>query len=184
MKNQVFYRILLLGSLLFNIVFIGVWLAHAVPRHFAEHDRCGHGRRQCAIQKSLSMSDSQWTLLKPGAESLRGKNVALCHEIAKNRAALLDELEKTATDSTAVARYAERILACQKEMQTIVTDHILEEKKMLTQDQRERYFKKLRGTMSCAGFAGMTGMPSCGNGTGAAIKEKCAGEKNSSNNEK
>jgi|WetSurMetagenome_2_1015567.scaffolds.fasta_scaffold75229_4 hypothetical protein len=163
MKKQIFYKILLAGSLVFNIVFIGMWIVHAVPRHFAENgeSECGYARDahgKCALQKALSINDSQWTLLNPGIESFRQTTRNLCHEIAKNRAALMDELEKTPTDSTAVALYSERIISCQKEMQSLVNNHVLKEKKMLSPDQMRHFFATLRSGMSCSGFPGMEKM--------------------------
>jgi hypothetical protein len=161
MKKQIFYRILIIGSLIFNIVFIGMWMAHAVPRHFMKYCRCGsseNAHHACAMQKALSMSDSQWTLLKPGVESFREKNFHLCREIGKNRAALMDELERTPVDSAALFACKGRIVACQGNMQDLVTSHILGEKEKLTPDQRRRYFAALRNNMSCAGVPGMMGM--------------------------
>ena len=166
MKKRIFFRILVIGSLIFNIVFIGMWLAHAVPRHFIGHDQCGHGwrgHRQCAMQKALSMNDSQWSILRPAMESFREKISVVNREIAKNRSELLDELEKTPTDSAALFACHERIRACQKKMQALVAGHILEEKEMLTQDQRKRYFNALRKNMTCAGVPGMAGMAPCEN---------------------
>jgi hypothetical protein len=187
MKSKVPVGILLAGSLVFNAVFIGAWIAHALPRHLSAQGQRGPEEachRQCAMQKTLLMSDSQWTMLKPGVESLRGKSAALCHEIARNRAALVDELEKAVPDSAAVALCTERILAGQREMQALITGHILEEKKMLTQDQSKRYFTKLRGSMSCAGFSGSTDMAACGRGNEIIPKGKCERAADSSNHGK
>ena len=166
MKKQLFFRFLLVGSLIFNIVFIGMWIVHAAPRHLIKHYRCGaaeNAHHVCAMQKALSMNDSQWSILRPAMDSFREKISALSRKIAKNRSELLDELEKTPTDSAAISACHERILACQKNMQALVAGHILKEKEMLTQDQRQRYFNALRKNMTCAGLPGMTGMIPCEN---------------------
>jgi Spy/CpxP family protein refolding chaperone len=157
---------LIVCSVILNIVFIGMWMAHAAPRHFAkycQYGASGNKHHACAMQKSLSINDSQWTILKPGIDSFREKTMSLCQETAKNRAELLVELEKTPTDSTAVSTSIDRIASCQKAMQTLMASHILEEKKLLTQDQKQRFFNALRKDMRCAGAPGMAGMMPCKN---------------------
>ncbi len=175
-KKQIFYRILIIGSFIFNIVFIGMWMAHAVPRHFMKFGQCGfagNAHQQCALQKTLSLNDSQWTLLKSGVESLRESRACLCREMAKHRMTLLDELEKTPTDSAALFACIDRIVACQKNLQALIANHILEEKKMLTQDQQRRFFNTLRSNMSCAGFPVTVGVAPFENGKQTAPEGAC-----------
>jgi hypothetical protein len=168
MTKRTFFGCLITCSVILNIVFIGMWVVHAAPRHFTKHRQCGAEQRfhqGCPMQKALSLSDSQWTLLKPGIESLRETTTCgLNREMAKNRATLVDELEKTPTDSAALSACRERIVACQRKMQVFVINHILEEKQMLTQDQQRRFFSALRSNMSCAGVPGMMGMTPLGCG--------------------
>ena len=166
MTKRIFFGFLIVGSLLFNIVFVGMWMVHAAPRHFSKHRQCEAGQyfyQGCPMKKALSLSDSQWTLLKPGIESLRETTTSgLYREMAKNRAALVEELEKTPTDSAALSACRERIVACQRTMQIFVINHILEEKQMLTREQQKRFFSALRSNMSGAGVSGMMGMAPCG----------------------
>jgi hypothetical protein len=167
MTKRTFFGCLIACSVILNIVFLGMWMVHAAPRHFMKYCQCGsakHAHQQCALQKALSLNDSQWTLLRPGIESYRETTFSLCREIAKNRAALVDELEKTPIDTAALLECKERIVACQSKMQELVTGHILEEKKMLTPDQRKRFFKTLRNNTTCAGVPGMMGMTPFENG--------------------
>jgi Spy/CpxP family protein refolding chaperone len=144
MKRKVLFGFIVVCSLALNVAFITMWLTHAVP-HFVQSQRtCGHEKMNCGkcpMQKALSMSDSQWTLLHPKIESIRETTSGLYRELAKNRTALVDELEKTPTDSAALSACRERIIACQKNMQVLVTNHILEEKKMLTPEQQQRFFR-------------------------------------------
>ena len=164
MTKRVIAGFLIACSVILNVVFIGMWIAHAAPRHFAQHSWCvsmENAHHGYALPKTLSMSDSQWTIMQPGIESLREKMSGICGDILKNRAELLNELEKTPTDSVALSACRERIVACQKKMQVLVTDHILKEKEMLTQDQRQRYFNALRKNMTCAGVPEIGGMMSC-----------------------
>jgi Spy/CpxP family protein refolding chaperone len=162
MTKRTFYGFLIACSVILNIVFFGMWMTHAAPRHFIKHRQCGAEQafhQGCPMQKALSLSDSQWALMKPGIESLRETTTSvLCREMAKNRAALVDELEKTPTDSAALSACMERIVASQRKMQMSVVNHLLEEKKILTQDQQRRFFKAIRNNMSCAGGPGMMGM--------------------------
>jgi Spy/CpxP family protein refolding chaperone len=160
MKRAMIFRFIVVCSLVLNAVFVAMWMTHAAPKHFMKYCQGGsennhHGK--CPMQKGLSMSDSQWTLVKPGIASFRETHFRLCGEIAKNRAALVDELEKTPIDTAALSACKERIVACQKEMQTLAANHILEEKKMLTPDQQRRFFNTLRSNMSCGGFSGIMG---------------------------
>jgi hypothetical protein len=162
MKKRILAGFCITCSVVLNAVFIGMWAAHAAPRHFMNHGQCEfeqHAGSRCALQKELSASDSQWSVLKPGIESYHETASVICREIAKNRAALVDELEKNPTDSAALSSCKKRIVACQGTMQDVFADHILREKKMLTPDQRRRFFDRLRAA-SCA--AGPTpGVRSC-----------------------
>jgi hypothetical protein len=98
-------------------------------------------------------------MMKPGIESFRETTTSgLCREMAKHRMALVDELEKTPTDSAAISSCIERIVACQRKMQVSVVNHLLEEKKMLTPDKQRRFFRAIRSNMSCPGGSGMMGM--------------------------
>jgi hypothetical protein len=164
MTKRILFGFLITGSLMANAVFIGMWMARAAPRHFIDRDQCrhgGYGHRQCAMQKALSMNDSQWALLRPAMDSFREKISVIHREIVKNRSELLDELEKTPADSAALLACQERILARQKNMQALIAGHILEETKTLTQDQKKRYFNALRKNMTCTTMPGMTEMMPC-----------------------
>jgi Spy/CpxP family protein refolding chaperone len=161
MKRKMLFGFIMTCSLVLNVAFVAMWMAHAVPRHFMKH--CQYGcaeslHQKCPMQKALALSDSQWTLLHPKIESIRETTSGLYRELAKNRMALVDELEKTPTDSAALSACRERIISGQKKIQELVVNHILEEKKMLTQEQQRRFFSAIRGNMSCAGVPGMMGM--------------------------
>jgi hypothetical protein len=165
MTKRTLFGCLIACSVILNIVFVGMWAVHAGPRHFTKHRQCGADQRfhgGCPMQKALSLSDSQWTLLKPGIESLRETTTSgLYREMAKNRATLVDELEKTPTDSAALSSCRERIVGCQRQMQLYVINHILEEKQLLTQEQKKRFFSALRSNMACTGVSGMMGLTPC-----------------------
>jgi Spy/CpxP family protein refolding chaperone len=172
MTKRTLYGFLIACSVILNIVFIGMWVAHAAPRHFTKHCHfasAGNHHQKCPMQQALSLSDSQWSRLHPGIESVRETASGLHREMAKHRMALVDELEKVPTDSAAIAACIERIVASQREMQVSVVNHLLEEKKMLTSDQQRRFFKAIRNNMSCAGGSGMMGM------TPEGIDGRCPG---------
>ena len=155
------FRFIMACSLVLNVAFVAMWMAHAVPRHFMK--QCQYGcaeslHQKCPMQKALALSDSQWTLLHPGIDSIRETTSGLYRELAKNRMALVDELEKTPTDSAALSACRDRIIACQKNIQGLVINHILQEKKMLTPEQQKRFFSAMRGNMACGGVQGLMGM--------------------------
>jgi hypothetical protein len=161
MKRKMLFGFIVVCSLVFNAVFISMWMVHAVPRHFMKYCPCRSEKNlqvQCPLQKALSLSDSQWNQLHPGIESVRETTSGLYREMEKNRAALVNELEKTPIDSAALSACKERIIVCQKNIQALVINHILEEKKMLTQEQQKRFFNAIRSNMSCAVGPGMAGM--------------------------
>jgi len=167
MKRKMLFGFIMACSLVLNVAFVAMWMAHAAPRHFKKH--CQYGcaeslHQKCPMQKALSLNDSQWTLLHPKIESIRETTSGLYRELAKNRMALVDELEKTPTDSTALFARRERIIACQKNIQGLVINHLLEEKKMLTPEQQRRFFSAIRGNMSCGGAQGLMGMTPLENG--------------------
>jgi hypothetical protein len=158
MNKKVFVKIVLAASVLFNFVFIGMWLTHALPRHFirhGQHDGKSCGRHGCAMQRSLALNDSQFAVFKPGIESFRETTAGLCLRNARNRALLLDELEKTPVDTLALTQCKRRIVECQSEIQEHLVSHILKEKTLLTKDQMHRYFAQLRKNAGCAGVSGL-----------------------------
>ena len=177
MTKRTFYGFLIACSVILNIVFIGMWITHAVPRHFIKHRQCRAEQafhQGCPMREALSLSDSQWALMKPGIESLRETTISnLYREMAKNRAALVDELETTPADSAALSACRERIVDCQRKMQIFVINHILEEKQMLTQEQQKRFFRALRSNMSCAAASGTMGMIPEDSGKRAATEGVC-----------
>jgi Spy/CpxP family protein refolding chaperone len=176
MKRKTLFGFIIVCSLVLNIAFVAMWMAHAAPRHFMK--RCQYGcaqslHQKCPMQKALALSDSQWALLYPGIESVRKATSDLHRELAKNRMALVTELEKTPTNSVAVSECRERIVACRKDMQALVTNHILEEKKVLTPEQQRRFFSALRGNMSCGGVSGMMGMTPLESGVRSEAEGTC-----------
>jgi hypothetical protein len=58
-------------------------------------------------------------------------------------------------------------------MQEQVVANVLEQKKVLTSEQQQRFIEKVRNDMSCAGFPGTMGMTHFQNGKRAATKETC-----------
>jgi Spy/CpxP family protein refolding chaperone len=167
MKRKMLFGFIMACSLVLNIAFVAMWLAHAVPRHFMKPCQygCAESRHQkCPMQKALSLNDSQWTKLHPAIESIRETSSGLYRELAKDRMTLVNELEKNPTDSAALSACKERIIACQKNIQGLVINHILEEKKMLTPEQQRRFFSAIRGNMSCGGVQGLMGMTPLENG--------------------
>jgi hypothetical protein len=161
MKRKMLFGFIMTCSLVLNVAFVTMWMTHAAPRHFMKHCQYGCAEsldQKCPMQKALALSDSQWTLLHPKIESIRETTSGLYRELAKNRTALVDELEKTPTDSAALSACRERIITCQKNIQGLVINHLLEEKKMLTQEQQRLFLKAIRGNMSCVAVPGMMGM--------------------------
>jgi hypothetical protein len=161
MKRKMLFGFIVVCSLVLNVAFVTMWMVHAVPRHFMKHCQYGseetlHGK--CPLQNALSLSDSQCTLLHPGIKSIRETTSGLYRELAKNRMALVDELEKTPIDSAALFTCRQHIITCQGNIQALVVNHLLEEKKMLTPEQQRRFFDAIRSNMSCSGVPGMTGM--------------------------
>jgi Spy/CpxP family protein refolding chaperone len=176
MKRKMLFGFIMLCSLVLNVAFVAMWMAHAVPRHFIK--RCQYGcaeslHQKCPMQKALALSDSQWTQLHPGIDSIRETTSGLYRELAKNRMALVDELEKTPTDSAALFTCREHIVACQGNIQALVVNHLLEEKKMLTLEQQRRFFSAIRGNMSCGGVQGLMGMTPLENGEQLGSERKC-----------
>jgi hypothetical protein len=165
MTKKAFFGILVACSFVLNAVVIGMWTTHALPRSF-EKRKCGamdNGCGKCPMQKSLGMSDSQWSRLKPLVSAYHESTAVAYKQIAESRMMLVDELEKAEPDSAVLRQCRERILDGQNAMQRIVTNHIIDEKELLTPDQRRRFFQLMRGNLGCSNMPGMMGVmpPEC-----------------------
>ncbi|MBT3287872.1 MAG: periplasmic heavy metal sensor [Victivallales bacterium] len=158
--------LLILLSVTLNIAFVVFSAAYALPGRPCGRDRTereeGGG---CALRRQLGATDAQWREIEPRLVEFQKSARAVCKEVNRARGEMIGLIAAPEPDREAIRAKQEEILAGQRRMQELVIDHLLSQKKALTQDQQRELFDMLRQRAGCAGhgpIAGpMRGSPSC-----------------------
>jgi len=161
MKRKILFGFIAVCSLVLNIAFIAMWLTHAAPRFMMTHQSCRVDKadcQKCPLYKTLALSDSQWSVLRPHVEAYRHLADSLLRELSAAREALITELARTPTDTAALTMCRERILNGQRKMQEQVVANVLAQKAVLTPEQQQRFIETVRNSMACERMPGMIGM--------------------------
>jgi len=148
--RKAFSGFLLICSLLFNLVIIGMWLAHAVQNRLPDKIVLFHSLfNSCPLQKTLQLTANQWDSVKPRLDVFHSSALQICGRVQIKRAALVNELEKPHPDTAVLKNLGLEILAEQQKLQELSIKHLLEEKKTLSPEQRNRFFAEIRKNMGC-----------------------------------
>ncbi|MFP4028413.1 MAG: Spy/CpxP family protein refolding chaperone [Candidatus Brocadiia bacterium] len=153
--------VILTISIALNVAFLGTWALHlyrarrvmhrphSTPmRRGPERDR---GGIRCPFHKELGVTEKQWQELEPSLREFQEKAEDNAQDIRKYHDALMDELRAPEPDMERIEEYREKIAEGQSKMQQLVIERLLEQKKVLTPEQQERFFEKLKKRM---GFPG------------------------------
>ena len=173
MNRKVIFGFVVVCSLALNATFVAMWVTHAGPRLMMHRscDPSDAGCGACPLHQTLALSDSQWGVLQPRVAAYRHVAESLQREIAAARRALLDELARTPTDTSALRACRERILDGQRRMQEQVVLTVLEQKRALTPEQQKRFIEAVRGMACERGFGTLDpGHPVAGNTRGAGMR--------------
>lgn len=138
-KNLLLLLSLGLNVALITVLVVGVWFRGGEK---SDRDRRGWSG---FYHETLEVTDEQWDELKPAIDEFRTRRRRQCQEVTERRRELLDRLR----EDRPVADLLDEITRSQRRMQTIVIDHIREQRGTLTADQREKYFRRLRRHTSC-----------------------------------
>jgi Spy/CpxP family protein refolding chaperone len=149
--------LLVILSAALNVAFIGSWAAHAVAAGRDDSaDRCtgptgGHQRIWCPLHRQLGVNQEQWKQIEPKLVEFHKAAGAVCQEVGRKRAELIDLVAAPQADHQAITAKREEILAGQGRMQSLVIGQLLAEKQVLTAAQQEELFKLLRQQGVCQG---------------------------------
>jgi hypothetical protein len=181
MRHRMVFGFIMVCSLVLNAAFVAMWVTHAAPRFLVAHRLCRSDRppdcRNCPLHKTLSLSDSQWGVLRPRVEAYRHVADSLLREIASARESLLVELARTPTDTAALAACRGRILDGQRRMQEQVVMTVLEQKKVLAPEQQRRFIEAMRGSMACERGLGTLGLGQTMYRENGGPEAHCGGER-------
>lgn len=158
--------LLILLSVTLNVAFVVFSAADALPGRL-----CGpRGPRQeegtwCPLHRRLGTTEAQWRKIEPRLAEFQRSARAVCKEVNRARGEMINLIAAPEPNPEALGAKQDEILAGQRRMQNLVIDHLLSEKKVLTQDQQRELFDMLRRRRGCDGHGPMMGPlgtgPSC-----------------------
>ena len=153
MKN---FKILAITfSVILNIVFMGSSLYHGVgPLTPAAQQ--GHKR---PLYEELGLSRAQLKKIKPIRDNFHAFVNDQGRRIKVKELELVALLAKQRPNRRALAAKQEEIRALQRQMQTKVIDHFLEESRIFTREQRVKLFTLIRGRIEKNGSPRPRWMP-------------------------
>jgi len=135
-------------SVAFNVAFVGVWLTRAMsPPTSPLRPYPGPQPDQpiwCPLHRELNVNVEQWRRIEPRLKDFRSRTETLTAEVQGLRLDVVDLLAHSPSDRGTVETKQEEILAAQRRMQQLVTEHLLEEKNVLTPDQQRQLFATIR----------------------------------------
>jgi len=135
-------------SIALNAAFAGVWLTYAAASRVEIYAmRCEPGDSRtiwCPLHRQLNVSADQWKEIEPRLRTFRASADQICRQITDLRGEIIDQLATPHPDLEAVKAKQGEILAGQRNMQGLVIDQLMAEKKVLTAEQQQRLFEMLR----------------------------------------
>lgn len=134
-----------------NIAFIAIWLVHAVPHLIPDRQslKSAPGEGPDFIHRKIGVSAEQWRQIAPHLRDFRQKARDHRQIIGRLREQLMELLAAPSVDNQAVREKQKEILAKKKIMQNLVIELLLEEKKILTVDQRRELLSAIHQHCRC-----------------------------------
>jgi len=124
-------------SVALNIVFIGSYFYH---RSELLHVASQQSEPDHPLYEELDLGRDQLDRFEPLRESFHAFVKEQGREIKTRQLELVGLLAKEKPDRQAIGAKQEEIQALQQQMQAKVIDHLLEESKILTPEQRQKFF--------------------------------------------
>ena len=150
--------LLVVFSVALNVAFGGVWGLQVIRSQWS----AAHVEEQdgiwCPLHRDLNVTPEQWRQIEPRMANFRRDSQALCKDINRLRAELIDLIAARTPDRQAIAGKQGEIRAGQHRMQQLVIGQLLAEKEVLTADQQKQLFEMLRQRSACAGPGRMLGL--------------------------
>lgn len=139
------WTLILIFSLAFNAAVLGVCGYHYY------HYTCVAPSTYCPLSpgnrhfyQRLGLSDSQLERMKPLARTFHAKLYKLSRETERKRALLVDLLSREEVNSGRIERLRKNMAGIQDRIQREVIAHIIDVKRVLKPEQKERFFRLLR----------------------------------------
>ncbi len=164
--------LILISSLVLNLAFISTWaFNYFYDSTFANSNQqsksAGEQETWSPLHKKLGVSEEQWEKIEPKMKEFREKIRKQRSKMQDLRLGMLDILSASRVDKEAMQKQQEKIFRAKRSMQDIVLNHILQEKKLLTENQTKEMFNMLRNRMGHQGSKKPIGTN--------ATKERCPG---------
>lgn len=158
-------------SLGLNLAFITMWLIHSLSIP-GDPEGLSHPKSESAVpsplHREIGVTEEQWQKIEPLILDFREKASSQRQQISVLRGQLMELLTLPQVEAGAIRRKQEEILAAQRKMQTLVIDHLLKEKELLSPEQGKRLMQSL--CQQCQDDSGMV----FGRGFGRVFDEKTA----------
>lgn len=129
---------LFLLSLGLNAAFIAIWLMHVVPGFIADRQDIGARGENGpdVLHRKIGVTPAQWQQIEPRIQEFREKAQARRRAIGKRREELMSLLALPSADEKTIRAKQDEILAEKRQMQKLVLDLLLLEKKVLEPAQQ------------------------------------------------
>jgi len=148
-------KLLMILSVSLNIAFLSVWLVHAVPTLFDRPQTSKETEPNDLIwsplHRELGLKEEQWKQIEPHLTEFKKSVQEQCQKISALRMEMMDLLASPHVELEAVQAKQEEIVEAQRRMKTLVIEHLLTEKKMLTPQQQDKLFDMIRAQSQCSG---------------------------------
>jgi Spy/CpxP family protein refolding chaperone len=137
-----------------NLSFVAMWIAHAAPSRPAETAGTANVEQEavwCPLHRDLNVTSEQWQQIEPRLRQFQSSVGEISQQVDRMRAEVIDLLAAEHPDLDAVRAKQDEILAAKRTMQDKVAAHLLAEKEILTAQQQQRLFQRLRDRTGCVG---------------------------------
>jgi Spy/CpxP family protein refolding chaperone len=148
--------LLIVLSVSMNIAFIGDWAVHMVQTSRVSCET--QNDQMCLLYRRLNVTDYQWKQIEPRIAEFRSQVQTIRNEIIRLRTEVIDLIAADKLDLQAIKVKQDQIITCKKQMQQLVIEHLLEEKKVLTDKQQKELFELLRQNSEQGGPRRMMGL--------------------------
>lgn len=148
--------LLIILSIALNIAFVSVWAVRVLPQRagLTAKDTAPRGCEDCTLHRELGTSETQRRQMEPKQAAYLDSTQALCRRAQELRGELIDLIAAPAPDGVAIAATQDSILEIQRQMQTLVVEHLLAEKQVLNPAQQQKLFSMMRQRCGCGIGAG------------------------------
>lgn len=145
--------LLIILSVALNVAFVAVWATRAAPEWFARADEPVWS----PLHRSLRVSTDQWRQVEARLLEFQKARQETCRRICREREEMLGLIVSPNPDREAIRARQEAILAGQRKMQNLLIEHLLDEKKLLSADQRKEFCDAIKRCMRrrCPGHGPM-----------------------------